>query len=161
MRCARAEGMGECAKASFSDITAGVPFTVLRRFHLTSKSYYGSAYCVGGTGTFCRRQNFAHITCDVTHSSLRDTFPSQHLTFGQVRKALLRIKILCHPNMGSAKSNFDHRNSHFAATLAAGAATLAAGAGTFTVGVKMNSDHPNSFSRQLRRRKARSAHELF
>ncbi len=32
MRCARAEGMGECAKASFSDITAGVPFTVLRRF---------------------------------------------------------------------------------------------------------------------------------
>ncbi len=36
-------------------------------------------------------------------SSLRDTFPSQHLTFGssctvifdQVRKALLRIKILC------------------------------------------------------------------
>ena len=149
-------------------------------FHLTSKSYYGSAYCVGGTGTFCRRQNFAHITCDVTHSSLRDTFPSQHLTFGQVRKALLRIKILCHPNMGSAKSNFDHRNSHFAgtltvgaksnfdhrnshfaATLAAGAATLAAGAGTFTVGVKMNSDHPNSFSRQLRRRKARSAHELF
>ena len=32
MRGARAEGMGECAQASFSDITAGVPFTVLRRF---------------------------------------------------------------------------------------------------------------------------------
>ena len=94
-------------------------------------SYYGSAYCVGGTGTFSRRQNFAHITCDVTHSSLRDTFPSQHLTFGQVGKALLRIKILCHPNMGSAKSNFDHRNSHFA--------------GTLTVGAKSNSDHRNSY----------------
>ena len=36
-------------------------------------------------------------------------------------KAWVRIKILCQNNVGNAKSNFDHRNSYFAATLAAGA----------------------------------------
>ena len=47
------------------------------KFRLTENCHYSSAYFVGGTGTFCRRQNFSHITCDVTHSSLRDTFPSR------------------------------------------------------------------------------------
>ncbi len=91
MRCAHAEGMGVCATTVFADITFGVLFTVLHKFHLTKTCHHGSAYFVGGTGTFCRRQNFSHITCDVTHSSpIGDTFPSQHLTFGQVRKALMR-----------------------------------------------------------------------
>ena len=44
-------------------------------------------------------------------SPIGDTFPSQHLTFGQVRKASLRIKILCQHNKCKAKSNSDHRNS--------------------------------------------------
>ena len=82
---------------------------------------------VGGTGTFCRRQNFSHITCDVTHSSRlrRDTFPSQHLTFGssctvifdQVRKARVRSTLGQH----SVRMNSDHRNSFSRQTLAAGA----------------------------------------
>ena len=49
----------------------------------------------------------------------RFSFLSQHLTFGssctvifdQVRKASLRIKILCQHNKCKAKSNSDHRNS--------------------------------------------------
>ena len=38
-------------------------------------------------------------------------------------KALVRINILPQHNKGNAKSNFDHRNSYFAVTLAVGAAT--------------------------------------
>ena len=79
-----------------------------------------SCYCdtpmlrMGRTGIFCRRQNFSHITCDVTHSSRlrRATFPSQHLTFGssctvifdQVRKALVR-STLYRCNLGGRSSS--------------------------------------------------------
>ena len=104
-------------------------------------SYYGSAYFVGGTSS----------TADAVPLPLEG-------------KALLRIKILCQHNKSKAKSNFDHRNSYFAATAAPQGATigmqasrqcspqarqpLPAGTAAFTVCVKMNSDHQNSFSRQ-------------
>ena len=46
--------------------------------------------------------------------------PRNTVTFGQVRKALLYIKILCQHNRSRAKSNSDHQNSYFAAMPAAG-----------------------------------------
>ncbi len=54
-------------------------------------------------------------------SSSTVTFGSSStVIFDQVGKASLRIKILCQYNKGKAKLNSDHRNSNFAAMLAAG-----------------------------------------
>ena len=67
--------------------------------------------------------------------------PRNTVTFGQVRKALLYIKILCQHNRSRAKSNSDHQNSYFAAMPAAGA----------TIGIRFRGnarrrrDHRNSY----------------
>ena len=88
--------------------------------------YRGERYAQGYVSKFCLCA-FAHaFGMGAPHPPLaRSPFPSQHLTFGQVRKALLRIKILCQHNMG--RSNFCRHNKGR---------------------VRLNSDHQNSISRQ-------------
>ena len=79
------------------------------------------------------RPSVAHRACTDITSSAQEPSPRYTVTFGQVGKASLRIKILRQHNKGKAKSNFaviltvgaklhfDHRNASFAAILTVGA----------------------------------------
>ena len=80
------------------------------------------------------QNSILHYLCYVElTSSAQEPSPRYTVTFGQVGKASLRIKILRQHNKGKAKSNFagtltvgaklhfDHRNASFAAILTVGA----------------------------------------
>ena len=80
------------------------------------------------------QNSILHYLCYVElTSSAQEPSPRYTVTFGQMGKASLRIKILRQHNKGKAKSNFaviltvgaklhfDHRNASFAAILTVGA----------------------------------------
>ena len=103
---ARTFGAGGCATTSFAGIISGTPFATAHKIPPHQN-----------LSLRLRLLRRRHLIRRASHA----TFPSQHLTFGQVRKALLRIKILCQHNKSKVKSNSDHRNSYFTGTPAAGA----------------------------------------
>ena len=101
------------------------------------------------------------LRSNVTLPSLRDTFPSRgrlrcasksYVNITKVRRnriSTTEIRIFAGTLTVGAKSNFDHRNSHFVGTLTVGAKSNfdhrnSYFAGTLTVGAKSNFDHRNS-----------------